>query len=318
MKTLLVASTGGHLSELQALADRLAPAPQRSWVTFDTEQARSSLTAERLLLVPDVPPRDARAALAALPAALGHVRRERAERVVSTGAAIALPYLLAARLLRREAHYVESAARTAGPSLTGQLVSRVPGVQLHQQEGEQDWGVRWRRSGSVFDGFVVTTRSRTVTPPMRVLVLLGTMPFPFPRLVEQVLSAVEPLPSVELTWQAGSTHVPAGSGRVSQMLSAAALQEQVDAADVVVSHAGVGSSLLALSRGRRPVLLPRTAALGEHVDDHQMALCRTLGRRELALTPATITSNDLVRAASSYVERASVADRAYLPTAAGR
>lgn len=47
-------------------------------------------------------------------------------------------------------------------------------------------------------------------------------------------------------------------------------------ARVVVSHAGVGSIMLALTAGRRPVVVPRSAALGEAVDDHQLPLARRL------------------------------------------
>ena len=47
-------------------------------------------------------------------------------------------------------------------------------------------------------------------------------------------------------------------------------------ARVVVSHAGVGSIMLALMAGRRPVVVPRIAALGEAVDDHQVPLARRL------------------------------------------
>jgi UDP-N-acetylglucosamine transferase subunit ALG13 len=44
---------------------------------------------------------------------------------------------------------------------------------------------------------------------------------------------------------------------------------------VVVTHAGVGSVMLALGRGKVPIVLPRLAAFGEAVDDHQA----TFGRR---------------------------------------
>ena len=43
------------------------------------------------------------------------------------------------------------------------------------------------------------------------------------------------------------------------------------AADVVISHAGVGSALTALRCGKRPILVPREAARGEHVDDSREA-----------------------------------------------
>ncbi len=49
-------------------------------------------------------------------------------------------------------------------------------------------------------------------------------------------------------------------------------------ARAVVCHAGVGSIMMSLSAGRRPVVMPRLAALGEAVDDHQVALARRMAR----------------------------------------
>jgi UDP-N-acetylglucosamine transferase subunit ALG13 len=41
-----------------------------------------------------------------------------------------------------------------------------------------------------------------------------------------------------------------------------------------VTHAGVGSVIVALSAGKRPVVVPRRRSLGEAVDDHQLQLGR--------------------------------------------
>ncbi len=50
-------------------------------------------------------------------------------------------------------------------------------------------------------------------------------------------------------------------------------------ADVVVSHAGMGTILTALTEGKPLVVMPRRAALGEHRNDHQLAtVARLRGR----------------------------------------
>ncbi|MCW2960214.1 MAG: glycosyltransferase 28 domain protein, partial [Thermoleophilia bacterium] len=41
MTLLFVASTGGHLAELHALAPRLGATEHDTWVTFDTPQSRA-------------------------------------------------------------------------------------------------------------------------------------------------------------------------------------------------------------------------------------------------------------------------------------
>jgi UDP-N-acetylglucosamine transferase subunit ALG13 len=45
---------------------------------------------------------------------------------------------------------------------------------------------------------------------------------------------------------------------------------------VLIAHAGVGSVLVALTAGRRPILVPRLRAYGEAVDDHQLEFARKL------------------------------------------
>jgi UDP-N-acetylglucosamine--N-acetylmuramyl-(pentapeptide) pyrophosphoryl-undecaprenol N-acetylglucosamine transferase len=44
----------------------------------------------------------------------------------------------------------------------------------------------------------------------------------------------------------------------------------------VVCHGGAGIISSALAAGRKPIVVPRRAALGEHVDDHQYQLTRKL------------------------------------------
>ncbi len=58
-----------------------------------------------------------------------------------------------------------------------------------------------------------------------------------------------------------------------------ALQE---AARVIVSHAGIGSSVDGLQAGRPLILVPRLARHGEHNNDHQVQLAEALHRRGLA------------------------------------
>jgi UDP-N-acetylglucosamine transferase subunit ALG13 len=52
------------------------------------------------------------------------------------------------------------------------------------------------------------------------------------------------------------------------------LVDHVRRARVVVTHAGVGSIMVALANRKRPVVVPRRKAHGEAVDDHQLQLGR--------------------------------------------
>ena len=57
-------------------------------------------------------------------------------------------------------------------------------------------------------------------------------------------------------------------------------------AELIVSHAGMGTILSALGRGKPILVMPRLAAFGEHRNDHQLATARRLrdlGRIQVAM-----------------------------------
>jgi UDP-N-acetylglucosamine transferase subunit ALG13 len=103
----------------------------------------------------------------------------------------------------------------------------------------------------------------------------GTNEQPFDRLVTSVapLGAVE-----ELLVQYGSSRVPHGQGTWVDFLPFADLEEAMRRARVVISHAGVGSIMLARRCGKVPIVMPRRLAAGEAVDDHQHRLAIRLAK----------------------------------------
>ena len=98
------------------------------------------------------------------------------------------------------------------------------------------------------------------------------------------------------------------------MIPGADLEAAIGAADVVVGHAGVGSSLTSLIAGKFPVLVPRRASAGEIVDDHQELFARELERRDIAMrrTPDDLTVDDLILASKRYVTRAAAPEPFHL------
>jgi UDP-N-acetylglucosamine transferase subunit ALG13 len=108
-----------------------------------------------------------------------------------------------------------------------------------------------------------------------IFLTVGSSWTPFDRLVR----AAELLPSGEpVVVQSGASRVrPRGAARCVPFVPFEELVEQVQQARVVVTHAGVGSIMVALAHGHRPIVVPRLHRLGEAVDDHQLELARRLG-----------------------------------------
>jgi UDP-N-acetylglucosamine transferase subunit ALG13 len=315
MSTLLVATVGGHLTQLVDIATRLPDDEnnnQRVWVTHDHAQSRSLLAGKCVVYVPYIGMRDVPGILRNLAVARRLLKQHRPTTAVSTGSGIALSFLpyLAARGV--SSHYIESATRVTGPSLSGRLLRAVPGVRLYTQYRQLAHG-RWRYRGSVFDGFT-SAKLRGPSRVRRAVVMLGTMEnFTFRRLLEKLAALLRPggvleleqSEPVETLWQTGGTPADGLGIAVRQWLSATELNAAVVDADVVVSHAGVGSALAALWAGHHPVLVPREAARGENCDEHQEHFARELADRGLAVHRRVddLTVDDLRVAAARRVER---------------
>jgi UDP-N-acetylglucosamine--N-acetylmuramyl-(pentapeptide) pyrophosphoryl-undecaprenol N-acetylglucosamine transferase len=284
LTTLLVASTGGHLKELHHLYKRLSgTGGPFHWVTFDTPQSRSLLEGETVDFAPFVGGRDPVNVLRNLSDAHRILRTYEVDTVVSTGSAVALPYFALARIRRLRCHYIESAARIDGPSVTGRLMDRIPGVCLYSQYPA--WaGKRWIYRGSVFDAFEPAISVHA--PPSqltRVVVTLGTYRgYAFPRLIERLVEILPP--EMDVLWQTGDTDTSGFGFSGHYAIPERDLTQAMREADVIISHAGVGTALAALEVGKRPLLVPRRLSLGEHVDDHQIQVARELSNRGLAVS----------------------------------
>lgn len=101
---------------------------------------------------------------------------------------------------------------------------------------------------------------------------VGSTQIPF----ERFIRALETLPGDQLLVQHGPVPPPAGAARANAFMQFPEMIESMEAADVVVCHAGAGSILCALRAGHTPVVVPRLKRYQETVDDHQVEFSRAL------------------------------------------
>ena len=304
MTTMLVATSGGHLTQLHLLRPRIAQGDDVVWVTDATAQSASLLAGERVITLPNRAPRDYLGILNDFHALRPRFRAEQVARVYSTGAQMAISAMLAAKVARVPFSYIESGTRVRELSATGRLLDRVPGVKRYVQYpfAEND---RWAYAISVFEGFeVVPVIPETGSTPRVVVSVGGNAHYGFERLIRR-LHAVLP-PEWSVLWQVGPSDVADLGIETVRSLPAERLKEEIADADLVISHAGTGSILTALSLGKRPIVVPRRAAHGEHVDGHQDDLAAYVDRAGLALVREAdeITIEDLEENRRWAVKRA--------------
>lgn len=113
----------------------------------------------------------------------------------------------------------------------------------------------------------------------RIFVTVGAQ-MPFDRLVRAVDEwAQDPARDVDVFIQCGDTEHPPRSAHVAS-LDPVGFASRMEWADVVVSHAGMGTILSALVGGVPLVLLARRGALMETRNDHQVATVARFGEKE--------------------------------------
>ncbi|MEW6102050.1 MAG: glycosyltransferase [Candidatus Omnitrophota bacterium] len=110
-----------------------------------------------------------------------------------------------------------------------------------------------------------------------IFVTVGTEKFPFDRLLKALdEAAVSGRLCNDIFAQTGSSNYKPKSFAFRDFLDFNEMVENIKRADIVIAHAGVGSTLLTLSLGKVPVIFPRQRKFREHVDDHQLEFAKKM------------------------------------------
>lgn len=134
---LLIASTGGHLAQLLELKPWWQN-HRRTWVTFDKADARSALTDEEVVFAHHPTTRNAKNAVLNFFLAVRFLAQNRPSLIVSTGAGVALPFFIVARLYNVPTIYLEVFDRVDTRTLTGLLCRPLASAFCVQWPSQQD------------------------------------------------------------------------------------------------------------------------------------------------------------------------------------
>lgn len=120
-RILLVASTGGHLTQLLALRDWWGT-QDRAWVSFDHPHAHAALADEQVTWAYSPTTRNIPNAIRNAHLARRVLRGFRPDIVVSTGAGVAVPFFWTARAMGIRSLYIEVIDRISTRTMTGRMV----------------------------------------------------------------------------------------------------------------------------------------------------------------------------------------------------
>lgn len=121
MKICLVGSSGGHLTHLYMLKP-FWNNKDRFWVTFDKEDARSLLEGENMYSCYFPTNRNIKNLIRNTIVAFKVIRKEKPDVIISSGAAVAVPFFYLGKLFGAKLIYIEIFDRIDKPTLTGKMV----------------------------------------------------------------------------------------------------------------------------------------------------------------------------------------------------
>ena len=135
-KICMPSSSGGHLTHMWLLKPIWSQAADRFWVTFDKE--------ERVYHCHYPTNRNILNLIKNTALAWKVLRRERPDLIISSGAAVAVPFFLVGKLLGAKCVYVEVFDRVDKPTMTGRMLNGVADLFV----------VQWPEQLEVYKGAV--------------------------------------------------------------------------------------------------------------------------------------------------------------------
>lgn len=149
IKICLVGSSGGHLTHLYQLK-KFWENKNRFWVTFDKEDARSILENEKVYNCYYPTNRNLKNLIKNTFVAFKVLRKEKPDIIISSGAAIAVPFFYLGKIFGAKTVYIEVFDRIDKPTLTGKLVYPVTDKFIVQWEEMKKVYKKAENFGSIF------------------------------------------------------------------------------------------------------------------------------------------------------------------------
>ena len=114
---------------------------------------------------------------------------------------------------------------------------------------------------------------------LKILVLVGTIQLPFTRMLTEIENYFIQFPNIAIDAQTGHTPFESSFINTSDFFKFDELNKLYNDADLIITHAGVGSIMQGLKLNKKMIVCARYSELGEHVDNHQLEILRNFSSK---------------------------------------
>ena len=149
MKICLVGSSGGHLAHLNMLKPFWKD-EECLWVTFDKEDARSTLKDEKMYSCHFPTNRNLKNLIKNTFLAIKVLKKEKPDVIISSGAAVAVPFFYIGKLFGAKTVYIEVFDRIDAPTIAGKLCYPVTDIFIVEWEEMKKIYPKAINLGSIF------------------------------------------------------------------------------------------------------------------------------------------------------------------------
>ena len=149
IKVCLVGSSGGHLTHLYMLKP-FWENKKRFWVTFDKEDARSLLNGEKVYPCYYPTNRNIKNLIRNTVVAWKVLHKEKPDLIISSGAAVSVPFFYLGKLFGSKLIYIEVFDRIDKHTLSGRLVYPIVDKFIVQWEEQKEVYKKAINLGSIF------------------------------------------------------------------------------------------------------------------------------------------------------------------------
>ena len=130
----------------------------------------------------------------------------------------------------------------------------------------------------------IISKSKIRRVNILILILLGTQDNSFHRLLDKVQELIDKKVITEkVVVQAGRTKYESKDMEIYSLMPEEKLREIMEKADLVITHGGVGSIVMALKMGKKVIAVPRLSTFGEHINDHQIQIVDSFNKQEFLI-----------------------------------